>query len=244
MTTANLPSLPEGDFGPSHLPSSLDLPALRGFLATAHAARKRLAVVTSGGTTVPLEHSTVRFLDNFSTGTRGATCAEYLLGAAPGSDKCATQHNEPVYAVIFLSRDNSAHPFVRLLDSSAILDACSPNDDRTQLSCSEPRIVDAYHRRLAKRDDIFYVSFTTVNEYLSALRAVATEVCVFSQSAMFFLAAAVSDFYIPDAQLSQHKIQSGSSGLNISLLPVPKCLGLLRQKWAPDAFIVSFKVSG
>merc|ERR1719235_1111201 len=34
-----------------------------------------LAVVTSGGTTVPLEQQTVRFLDNFSTGSRGAASA-------------------------------------------------------------------------------------------------------------------------------------------------------------------------
>jgi len=34
------------------------------------------AVVQSGGTTVPLERETVRFLDNFSSGTRGAISAE------------------------------------------------------------------------------------------------------------------------------------------------------------------------
>jgi phosphopantothenate-cysteine ligase len=33
--------------------------------------------VTSGGTTVPLERQMVRFLDNFSAGTRGAISAEY-----------------------------------------------------------------------------------------------------------------------------------------------------------------------
>jgi len=33
----------------------------------------------SGGTTVPLESRTVRFLDNFSVGSRGAASTEYLL---------------------------------------------------------------------------------------------------------------------------------------------------------------------
>ena len=33
----------------------------------------------SGGTTVPLESRTVRFIDNFSVGTRGATSTEYPL---------------------------------------------------------------------------------------------------------------------------------------------------------------------
>src|SRR5579871_3209207 len=40
---------------------------------------RRIALVTSGGTTVPLENQTVRFIDNFSAGTRGATSAEYFL---------------------------------------------------------------------------------------------------------------------------------------------------------------------
>lgn len=36
----------------------------------------RVAVVSAGGTTVPLEHNTVRFIDNFSRGERGAASAE------------------------------------------------------------------------------------------------------------------------------------------------------------------------
>lgn len=38
-----------------------------------------LVVVTSGGTTVPLERNCVRFIDNFSKGTRGALSAEQFL---------------------------------------------------------------------------------------------------------------------------------------------------------------------
>jgi phosphopantothenate-cysteine ligase len=44
----------------------------------------------SGGTTVPLEHNTVRFVDNFSAGTRGSASAEYFL--------------EKSYVVIFIYR--------------------------------------------------------------------------------------------------------------------------------------------
>lgn len=36
----------------------------------------KIVLISSGGTTVPLERRTVRFLDNFSTGTRGSICAE------------------------------------------------------------------------------------------------------------------------------------------------------------------------
>ena len=40
-----------------------------------------VVVVTSGGTTVPLERNCVRFIDNFSKGTRGALSAEQFLQA-------------------------------------------------------------------------------------------------------------------------------------------------------------------
>lgn len=49
---------------------------LLAFLDHHRAVGKCVAVVTCGGTTVPLEHNTVRFLDNFSTGSRGAASAE------------------------------------------------------------------------------------------------------------------------------------------------------------------------
>lgn len=38
-----------------------------------------IACVTSGGTTVPLERNCVRFIDNFSAGTRGAMSTEQFL---------------------------------------------------------------------------------------------------------------------------------------------------------------------
>ena len=41
----------------------------------------RIALVTSGGTTVPLEVKTVRYIDNFSTGGRGSELCERLLEA-------------------------------------------------------------------------------------------------------------------------------------------------------------------
>ena len=40
---------------------------------------RRVVLVTSGGTTVPLERRTVRFIDNFSAGNRGAVCPPALL---------------------------------------------------------------------------------------------------------------------------------------------------------------------
>ncbi len=37
---------------------------------------KKIVLITSGGTVVPLERQTVRFIDNFSTGSRGSLSAE------------------------------------------------------------------------------------------------------------------------------------------------------------------------
>ena len=39
----------------------------------------KLIIVTSGGTSVPLEKNTVRSVENFSTGTRGALSTEQFL---------------------------------------------------------------------------------------------------------------------------------------------------------------------
>lgn len=67
---------------------------------TRHASEYRpIALVTSGGTTAPLEVNEVRFLDNFSTGRRGALSAEWLLSKG--------------YAVIYLSRTGCAMPYIQ-----------------------------------------------------------------------------------------------------------------------------------
>ena len=68
---------------------------------------KPVCLVTSGGTTVPLEVNTVRFVDNFSAGTRGSASAEHFLEAG--------------YRVIFLHRDKSLAPFSRHIDISQLL---------------------------------------------------------------------------------------------------------------------------
>ena len=55
-----------------------------------------LAIITSGGTTVPIEKKTVRFIDNFSTGLRGARLADFFV------------NNN--YRVLFLYRTGSTFP--------------------------------------------------------------------------------------------------------------------------------------
>ena len=62
--------------------------------------KQRVILVTSGGTTIPFEKNTVRFIDNFSQGTRGSASTEYFL-----SDKQCS--------VIFLYRATTLRPFMR-----------------------------------------------------------------------------------------------------------------------------------
>jgi phosphopantothenate-cysteine ligase len=90
------------------------------------------------------------------------------------------------------------------------------------------------------------IEFDSVTDYLLLLRGVAS--VVNGPATMILLAAAVSDFYLPYADMAEHKIQSGSGaagaeeGLTLRLKPVPKALSALRHIWAPNAFIVSFKL--
>lgn len=46
-------------------------------------AGRPIVCVTSGGTTVPLERRCIRFIDNFSGGTRGALSVEEFLEVRP-----------------------------------------------------------------------------------------------------------------------------------------------------------------
>ena len=283
-----------------------------------------IALVTSGGTTAPLEVNEVRFLDNFSTGTRGAISAEQFLSKG--------------YAVIYLSRTGFAMPYIQRLNqllqpnkgtssswqSLSRLFQLNPDDD-TNTSFddddddgniySNPKdpweeegeeenddaFVDldnytkrAVIKRRRKRDDVLklnnrlaeseqlkkcldeysqvqnagtflHVEFKSVDEYLAKLKLCCQALEESSGSmALLYLAAAVSNFYIPSDKKSLHKIQSrnynfpntnNSSSeqdsekksspnnmlqedgiLKLELYPVPKGLGAVRHLWAPSAF--------
>ncbi|NXV62572.1 PPCS ligase, partial [Molothrus ater] len=151
--------------------------------AAAQAARgRRVALVTSGGTQVPLEARAVRFLENFSSGRRGAASAERLVRAGYG------------------------------------------------------------YQRATEEGALLAIEFTGLVEYLALLRAAARALAPLGSSAMFYLAAAVSDFYIPVSEMPEHKIQSSEGPLQITMKMVPKMLSPLVRDWAPEAFVISFKL--
>lgn len=206
--------------------------SLEAFVGRWAAQPSPLVAITSGGTTVPLERRTVRFIDNFSTGNRGAASAEAFLAAG--------------YAVVFVHRASSAFPFARThlppAQPASHLLLSLDSGDLTRSST-------AYEGHASR---LLSITFTTVSEYLFLLREVARALSPAGPSAILFLSAAVSDFYVPEEQMVEHKIQSSSStaehvegGIVIKLWPVPKLLAQLKrasEAWAPEAFVVSFKL--
>ncbi|KAF3923352.1 hypothetical protein ABW21_db0204300 [Orbilia brochopaga] len=218
--------------------------------------QRRVVLITSGGTTVPLENQTVRFIDNFSAGTRGATSAEYFLEAG--------------YAVIFLHRQFSLLPYSRHYSHSTncfldFLSEAPPIDGYAKKSavmakgeyCDTMLSVLRKYNHAKGENLLLLLPFTNINSYLFLLRALAMKMEPMGSKALFYLAAAVSDFFVPRERMSEHKIQSGdfnesqlvdpsASGVGkkliIDLDPVPKFLKRLVESWAPKGMIVSFKL--
>ncbi|KAF5867818.1 putative dna pantothenate metabolism flavo protein [Botrytis fragariae] len=233
------------------------------------AAGRRVVLVTSGGTTVPLERQTVRFIDNFSAGTRGATSAEYFL--------------ESGYAVIFLHRQFSLQPYSRHYShaTDCFLDFLHEGPDGSVVANDEYRekmlkVLRQYNAAKSK-NLLLTLPFTTITDYLFILRAIAQLMRPLGPRGLLYLAAAVSDFFVPPERMVEHKIQSTnatdtntpekgsedkgngedeeafdnfdsspavprSKRLIVDLDPVPKFLKNLVDGWAPEGMIVSFKL--
>lgn len=192
----------------------------------------RVVCVTSGGTTVPLEQRCVRYIDNFSSGYRGAASAEYFVRAG--------------YAVIFFYRRGSCQPYCRYLQEDSFLEFFDLSEDSTiQVRDSHSTVIKKAireYRAAVDQGSLLKLPFTTIFEYLQILQMVATAMSVFGVHGMFYLAAAVSDFYVPWKDMAEHKIQSAIGPLDMRLSQVPKMLSVLRKEWAPAAFCVSFKL--
>lgn len=173
----------------------------RAFIDGHAAAGRRVVLVTSGGTTVPLEKQTVRFIDNFSAGTRGATSAEYFLAAG--------------YAVVFLHRQFSLLPYSRHFSHSrdCFLDFLREDADgrvgvRGGGDYARVRGVLREYRRAKEAGMLLTLPFVTIGDYLHELRAVSRLMRPLGPRALLYLAAAVSDFFVPPERMAEHKIQS------------------------------------
>ena len=232
----------------------------KAFIERHSEEHRRVVLVTSGGTTVPLENQTVRYIDNFSAGTRGACSAEYFLDAG--------------YAVIFLHRQFSLLPYSRHYSHNTrsfldyMVEDASTGEIKVDNEHQDEMVgVLRKHMKAKRENTLLILSFVTITEYLWELREVAKLMQPLGSDALFYLAAAVSDFFVPADRMVEHKIQSseefashnaGGKGANgnakppaartegksliIDLEPVPKFLKALVDGWAPQAMIVSFKL--
>jgi hypothetical protein len=211
--------------------------------------QRRIAVVSSGGTLVPLEERMVRFIDNFSTGYRGACQGEELLKEG--------------YAVVFLHRAGSRRPWLsKVVDEVTVGMDCGGggggggggNEEDEEEGKVGVAGMEAWrqglHVRKGKHPLLLELPFTSVTEYLFKLRLVATaceSLTTVGGTALppiLILAAAVSDFFIPPTTLPTHKIQSGrgSEELTLRLQPTPKAIPTLVREWCPSCKVVTFKL--
>ena len=195
---------------------------------------KHVVLISSGGTAVPLEKNTVRQVENFSTGMRGARSAEQFIKAG--------------HPVIFFHRKDSLQPFsVEIQDEwRTWLEAIDrSNKGRPDFY----KKVDAFNKYVSKKSPysglLLKIEFETVHDYLKDLEAISKEIAAAKVKSISYLAAAVSDFYLPEDQIVEHKIQSGETAgktLDLKLVPVPKKLGDVKKSWNPNTFLVSFKL--
>lgn len=151
----------------------------------------------------------MRFIDNFSAGTRGSASAERFL--------------ENGYAVIFLHRQFSLLPYSRHYSHSTncFLDFLDESPSSSSVVVRDEyqnamRDVLRKYRTAKQNHMLLLLPFTTVTEYIFELRALANIMRPLGANALFYLAAAVSDFFIPRDRMAEHKIQSSEIPSNIA----------------------------
>ena len=151
---------------PSHVD---DVKELMSAFAELHgSAGRKVVLITSGGTKVPLESRTVRFLDNFSSGRRGSSSAEYFLDSG--------------YAVIFLYRHRSLYPYTRLYSGINLLDTLQQGSGSDQVVVNQEKLpkidkVLKRYQQVKKEGLLLPVEFSTLSEYLHLLKASAQVLC-------------------------------------------------------------------
>jgi len=207
---------------------------IEDFVTGCKEKKQPICLVTSGGTTVPLEVNTVRFVDNFSAGTRGSASAEYFLDAG--------------YAVIFLHREKSLVPFARHVDTSNLLQTMDLTADG-KITISGPqaaKMIPIIEKSKKHKNSLLSVKFTSLSSYLWLLKVCSQILSHASEThqtpCLLYLAAAVSDFYVPTQEMPLHKIQSSQGAPSVQLSLVPKMLRPLVSQWAKKCFVVSFKL--
>lgn len=140
---------------------------------------------------MPLERNTVRSVENFSSGTRGALSVEAFL-----------QQDDSTRVIYFhREKPKCKMPFSVRFDLDEIVRQGKTKADAIR------KVSEVIIEYESVRHRLLEIPFVTVGDYLAGLEALArlTGDCR-AQRAIFYLPAAVSDFYLPEEALAEHKI--------------------------------------
>ncbi|CAK4922700.1 unnamed protein product [Aphanomyces euteiches] len=215
--------------------------AVKQFVARSINDGRRVALVTSGSATVPLNSESV--MDAVSFGDRGAATAEQFLRAG--------------YAVIFLSRRGSLAPFSRhfqaYIRDNMFMSMLQVQEDDSLVVRAEDSVRRSHIACILKasqesQDCLFNLRFDSVQQYLFYLRAASEQIEAAGTRGMVVLAASVLEYYVPTASTDVNVTLSTNSAektqkdaLALNLVRVPNLIRKIRQEYAPKAFIVTLK---
>ncbi|KAF0682643.1 Aste57867_25280 [Aphanomyces stellatus] len=219
--------------------------ALKSFIEMSIADGRRVALVTSGSATVPLNTDSV--MDAVSFGDRGAATAEQFLRAG--------------YAVVFLSRRGSLAPFSRhfqaYIRDNLFMSMLQVQSDNTLVVNSQDvsqrdHIATVLKDAHATQECLFHLRFDTVQQYLFYLRAASEQIDAAGTRAMIVLAASVLEYYVPSMSASSAATvgvnlttnsaeKTQETALALNLVRVPNLIRKIRQEYAPKAFLVTLK---
>lgn len=153
------------------------------------------------------------------------------------------------YAVVFLHRKYSLAPFSHQFSPavSSFLDFLQLRDDHLVVSGKDETLqqlktcLEKYNT-VKREGTLLQIPFITLADYLWKLRLCAQRMEVAQKHALMYLAAAVSDFYLPTSAMAEHKIQSSAGPLDLHLHHVPKMLKEMMSDWCPNVYAISFKL--
>lgn len=184
-------------------------------LKTTNNARK-IALITSGGTKVNLDLKEEYIIDNFATGWRGVYLVENFVAKG--------------YLVIHLYRSSSHLPFERNYS------------EENEQNIKEYK---AYQDKIKKyKNDIILVNYDYIFEYLYKLYKITYLLNHYEvkQRVVYCMAAAVSDFYVPLADMKE-SLDKGKETVELVLKQTPKMLGWTKTSSDKIKLImVSFKL--
>lgn len=138
------------------------------------------------------------------------------------------------YAVVFFHRTGTIKPFeVRVPDGLLVFGASGLAVDKSHADYA--RLAELTQTRAQHQRRLFEVEFQGLFPYLYGLRSLAVLLEGFRAASQpgpcvaLYLAAAVSDFFLPREAMSEHKMQSrdlaaSHGGLTLCLSQTPKLL--------------------